>query len=66
MKVEEYVAEDGKNHYKEWFDALAAEYAAKAAAARARMMAGSFGNVNLLMGCSKNTALIGGREYGFT
>lgn len=34
----------------EWFDGLSAEYAAKVAAARARMMAGSFGNVKPLAG----------------
>jgi putative addiction module killer protein len=53
MKVEEYLAEDGKNHYKEWFDSLAIEYASKAAAARARMMAGSLGNVKPIDGTLK-------------
>jgi putative addiction module killer protein len=53
MKVEEYLTEEGKNHYKEWFDNLSVEYAAKAAAARSRMMAGSLGNVKPLDGTLK-------------
>jgi len=53
IKVEEYLAESGKNHYREWFNGLPVEYAAKVAAARARMMAGSLGNVKPLDGTLK-------------
>lgn len=36
IKVEEYLTEVGKNHYREWFNGLSVEYASKVAAARAR------------------------------
>jgi|WetSurMetagenome_2_1015567.scaffolds.fasta_scaffold1863372_1 hypothetical protein len=45
INVEEYLAENGKNHFREWFNDLSVEYAAKVAAARSRMMAGSLGNI---------------------
>lgn len=45
IKVEEYLTEEDKNHYREWFNGLPVEYASKVAAARARMMTGSLGNV---------------------
>ena len=44
-RVEEYLAEDGRNHYREWFNRLAAPAAAKAAAAVARMAAGNTSNL---------------------
>lgn len=53
IKVEEYLTEERKNHYREWFNDLPVEYAAKVAAARARMMAGSLGNVKPLDGTLK-------------
>ncbi|MDR2875810.1 MAG: type II toxin-antitoxin system RelE/ParE family toxin [Methylobacillus sp.] len=53
VTIEEYLTEGGRNHYKEWFDALAVEYAAKVAAARARMMAGNMGNVKPIDGALK-------------
>ena len=53
IKVEEYLTEKGKNHYREWFEGLSVEYAAKVAAARARMMAGSLGNVKPIDGTLK-------------
>lgn len=53
IKVEEYLTNEGKNHYREWFNGLSVEYASKAAAARARMMAGSLGNVKSLDGTLK-------------
>ena len=52
-KVLEYLSEDSKNHYREWFDGLPAEHAAKVAAARARMMVGNMGNVKPLDGALK-------------
>jgi putative addiction module killer protein len=39
--MQEYVDENGHNHYREWFDSVATETATKAAAAVARMAAGS-------------------------
>lgn len=53
IKVEEYLTEEGKNHYREWFNGLSVEYASKVAAARARMMAGSLGNVKPIDGTLK-------------
>lgn len=53
IKVEEYVTKERKNHYSEWFNGLPVEYAAKVASARARMMAGSLGNVKPLDGTLK-------------
>ncbi len=53
IKVEEYLAGDGKNHYREWFNSLTVEYAAKVAAARSRMIAGSLGNVKPIDGTLK-------------
>lgn len=53
IKVEEYLTQEGKNHYREWFNGLPVEYASKVAAARARMMAGSLGNVKPIDGALK-------------
>lgn len=53
IKVEEYITEEGKNHYREWFNSLPVEYASKVAAARARMMTGSLGNVKPIDGTLK-------------
>ncbi len=53
IKIEEYITSEQKNYYAEWFNDLSVEYAAKVAAARARMMAGSFGNVKPIDGTLK-------------
>jgi len=53
IKIEEYISSEQKNYYAEWFNDLSVEYAAKVAAARARMMAGSFGNVKPIDGTLK-------------
>ena len=53
IKIEEYVTRELKNYYSEWFNGLPIEYAAKVAAARARMMAGSLGNVKPIDGTLK-------------
>lgn len=53
VKIEEYISSEQKNYYSEWFNDLSVEYAAKVAAARARMMAGSFGNVKPIDGTLK-------------
>jgi putative addiction module killer protein len=53
IKIEEYITSEQKNYYSEWFYGLPVEYAAKVAAARARMMAGSLGNVKSIDGTLK-------------
>ena len=53
IRIDEYLAKDGRNHFREWFNSLTVEYAAKVAAARARMMAGSLGNVKPIDGTLK-------------
>lgn len=53
VKIEEYITGEQKNCYREWFNDLPVEYAAKVAAARARMMAGSMGNVKPIDGTLK-------------
>ena len=53
IKVEEYITEEGKNHYRRWFNSLSVEYASKVVAARVRMMAGSLGNVKPIDGTLK-------------
>jgi len=53
IKIEEYISGGQKNYYAEWFNDLSVEYAAKVAAARARMMAGSFGNIKSIDGTLK-------------
>ncbi|MDP1593048.1 MAG: type II toxin-antitoxin system RelE/ParE family toxin [Gallionella sp.] len=53
IKIEEYISGGQKNYYAEWFNDLSIDYAAKVAAARARMMAGSFGNVKPIDGTLK-------------
>ena len=53
IKIEEYISSEQKNYFSEWFNELPIEYAAKVAAARARMMAGSFGNVKPIDGTLK-------------
>ena len=53
IKIEEYISSEQKNHFREWFNDLPVEYATKVAAARARMMAGSLGNVKPIDGTLK-------------
>src|ERR1017187_2845411 len=53
IKVEEYLTEEGKNHYRAWFNGLSVEYASKVAAARSRMMAENTGNVKPIDGTLK-------------
>ncbi len=53
IKIEEYLTGEGGNHYRKWFKKLSVDYAAKVAAARVRMMAGSFGNVKPIDGTLK-------------
>ncbi len=53
IAVKEYVDEAGRNHFREWFDGLAVEYAAKVAAALSRMMAGNLANLKTVDGSLK-------------
>ena len=41
IRVEEYIREDGSNPYKEWFDGLPSQAAAKVAVAKIRMELGN-------------------------
>ena len=41
IKVEEYIREDASNPYKQWFDSLSAQAAAKATVAKLRMELGN-------------------------
>jgi putative addiction module killer protein len=45
LRVEEYVREDGSIPYKEWFDALNAQAAAKVATAKVRLSQGNTSRV---------------------
>jgi putative addiction module killer protein len=45
VTIQEYVADDGRNYYREWFNSLTAPAAAKAATAVARMAAGNTSNL---------------------
>ena len=62
IKIEEYVTSELKNHFAEWFNGLSIEYAAKVAAARARMMAGNMGNVKSIDGTLKPDLFINSRD----
>jgi putative addiction module killer protein len=45
IKVEEYIREDASNPYKQWFDALSAQAAAKVTVAKLRMELGNTSNI---------------------
>lgn len=45
MRVKEYIREDGSSPYKEWFDSLSAQAAAKVSVATVRMELGNTSNV---------------------
>ena len=53
IAVMEYVDEAGRNHFRQWFEDLSVEYAAKVAVARSRMMAGNLGNLKTVDGALK-------------
>ena len=50
MKVEEYIKLDGSNPYKEWFDSLDAQAAAKISVAKARLELGNTSNTKWFKG----------------
>jgi len=45
MEVVEYIKEDGSNPYKDWFDSLNAQAAAKATVAKARLELGNTSSI---------------------
>jgi putative addiction module killer protein len=50
IRVEEYIRPDGSVPYKEWFDSLDAQAAAKVATAKLRMQLGNTSNVKWFAG----------------
>jgi putative addiction module killer protein len=50
IRVEEYIRPDGSIPYKEWFDSLDAQVAAKVATAKIRMELGNTSNVKWFSG----------------
>jgi len=50
MRVLEYIKEDGSNPYKDWFDDLDAQAAAKLSVAKARLELGNTSNVKWFEG----------------
>ena len=45
IKVEEYIREDASNPYKQWFDSLSAQAAAKVTVAKLRMELGNTSSI---------------------
>ena len=50
MKVHKYIKIDGSNPYKEWFDSLDAQAAAKISVAKARLELGNTSNIKWFEG----------------
>ncbi len=50
MEVLEYIKEDGSNPYKEWFDTLNVQAAAKVAVAKARLEMGNTSSIKWFSG----------------
>ncbi len=50
MEVLEYIKEDGSNPYKEWFDSLNVQAAAKVAVAKARLELGNTSSIKWFAG----------------
>jgi len=50
MRIHEYIQEDGRNPYKEWFDRLDAQAAAKISVAKARLELGNTSNIKWFEG----------------
>jgi putative component of toxin-antitoxin plasmid stabilization module len=53
MKVEEYLREDASNPYKEWFDGLFSQAAAKVTVAKLRMALGNTSSIKWFDGLSE-------------
>ncbi|HUF70800.1 MAG TPA: hypothetical protein VMM79_19280 [Longimicrobiales bacterium] len=57
IRVQEYVRQDGSTPFREWFDGLGPEAAAKVAAAQVRLSQGNTSNVKWFIGlgeCEEN------------
>jgi putative addiction module killer protein len=54
IRIEEYIRPDGSIPYKEWFDSLDAQAAAKVATAKIRMELGNTSNVKWFSGIGEN------------
>ena len=50
MRLHEYIQEDGRNPYKEWFDGLDAQAAAKISVAKARLELENTSNIKWFEG----------------
>jgi putative component of toxin-antitoxin plasmid stabilization module len=50
IRVEEYIRPDGSSTYRDWFDGLEAQVAAKVTTAKLRMELGNTSNVNWFAG----------------
>jgi putative addiction module killer protein len=50
MEVREYIKEDGSSPYKEWFDSLNVQAAAKVAVAKARLELGNTSSIKWFAG----------------
>jgi hypothetical protein len=50
IRVEEYIRPDGSSPYRDWFDGLDAQAAAKVTTAKLRMELGNTSNVNWFAG----------------
>ncbi len=55
MKVEEYVREDASNPYKQWFDGLTSQAAAKVTVAKLRMEPGNTSSIKWFDGMGEYT-----------
>ena len=55
MKVEEYVREDASNPYKQWFDGLTSQAAAKVTVAKLRMELGNTSSIKWFDGMGEYT-----------
>ncbi|WP_221174297.1 hypothetical protein [Luteibacter sp. 9135] len=65
VTIQEYVADDGRNYYREWFNSLTAPAAAKAATAVARMAAGNTSNLKGIGNALAEWKTIGVLEFAF-
>lgn len=61
LKVEEYLREDASNPYKQWFDSLSAQAAAKVTVAKLRMELGNTSSIKWFdgMGSTSSTGVQG-------
>ena len=63
IRVEEYIRPDGSSPYRDWFDGLDAQAAAKVTTAKLRMELGNTSNVKWFAGIGEYTRGPGYRIY---